>query len=398
MNQKNKCRTQGNEDPFSEKKILIVDDNPTNLKVLFDYLSAEKGNKIFVAANGREALERTAFAEPDIILLDIMMPEMDGYETCRRLKENEKTREIPVVFLTAFADTENKVKAFNRGAVDFIVKPFNQEEVMARIKTHLTIARQKKALEKANSDLEEANNALAKANAAKDRLFSIVAHDMRNKLFGLTGSIDMMEGFFDDLNDDEKREQIRTMAASAQQMYKLFENLFTWARMQTGSIEVVTEIVDVSRAVSEIIEFFKTDAGSKGVTLFSAVEQGCDVMYDRNMLLFIIRNLVHNAIKYCDRGKQVIISCTGKGGYHHISVKDNGMGMQEELADSIFDVGVKSSRPGTRKEGGSGLGLLVAKEFAELNNGSLSITSQEGIGTEVVLSLPASASECVKVL
>ncbi|MBF0232388.1 MAG: response regulator, partial [Desulfamplus sp.] len=140
-----------------ENKILIVDDNPTNLKVLFDYLSGEKGYKSFVAKNGREALERTAHAQPDIILLDIMMPEMDGYETCRRLKEDDNTKEIPIIFLTAFADTENKVKAFDHGAVDFIVKPFNQKEVLARIKTHLTISRQKKELEKANTALEQTN-------------------------------------------------------------------------------------------------------------------------------------------------------------------------------------------------------------------------------------------------
>ncbi len=293
------------EQNHDENKILIVDDNPTNLKVLFDYLSGEKGNKIFVAKNGREALERTAFAEPDIILLDIMMPEMDGYETCKRLKEDEKFQDIPIIFLTAFADTENKIKAFNRGAVDFIVKPFNQEEVLARIKTHLTVSRQKKALARANHDLEYANKALAKANAAKDKLFSIVAHDMRNKLFGLTGSIDMMKTFFHELDDNEKQERVRAMADSAHQMYKLFENLFTWARMQTRSIEVVKESVNISRTAAEIIECLKAESDAKGIELLSDVPKGCEVIYDRNMMSFILRNLVHNAIKYCDTGDQV---------------------------------------------------------------------------------------------
>ncbi|SLM28185.1 putative Response regulator receiver sensor signal transduction histidine kinase [Desulfamplus magnetovallimortis] len=406
---------------MNENKILIVDDNPTNLKVLFDYLTGEKGNKIFVAKNGREALERTAFAHPDIILLDIMMPEMDGYETCRRLKENEDTREIPIIFLTAFADTDNKIKAFNSGAVDFIVKPFNQDEVLARIKTHLTISRQKKELEKANADLadanvalgksnqaladanstleevnhalEETNKELAKANASKDKLFSIVAHDMRNKLFSITGSIDMLESFYHDLNDDEKQDRIRAMADSSKHMYKLFENLFTWARMQTGSIEVVTEEVNVAGIAEEIISFFMEDATAKGVELTCDVPEGCDVMYDKNMLQFIIRNLVHNAIKYCDSGNRVVISCTQDGKWHNIAVTDNGVGMKKEICDSIFETGAKSSRPGTRREDGSGLGLMVAKEFAELNRGSISISSREGFGTKVILSLPAS-SEC----
>lgn len=137
----------------SLNRILIVDDNPTNLRVLFEYLSGDQGYKIFIAKNGREALERTANAKPDIILLDILMPEIDGYETCRRLKEEEETRDIPIIFLTAFADAENKIKAFNSGAVDFIVKPFNQEEVLARIKTHLTISRQKESLKRKTANL-----------------------------------------------------------------------------------------------------------------------------------------------------------------------------------------------------------------------------------------------------
>ncbi|MBF0258711.1 MAG: hybrid sensor histidine kinase/response regulator [Desulfamplus sp.] len=388
-----------------ENKILIVDDNPTNLKVLFDYLSGEKGYKSFVAKNGREALERTAHAQPDIILLDIMMPEMDGYETCRRLKEDDNTKEIPIIFLTAFADTENKVKAFDHGAVDFIVKPFNQKEVLARIKTHLTISRQKKELEKANTaleqtniDLEKANIDLAKANASKDKLFSIVAHDMRNKLFGLTGSIEMMESFFNELNDDEKQQRIKAMSKSAQQMYKLFENLFTWARMQTGSIEVVTEKLNVRQTASEIIDFFKEDAKAKGIELISNVKDGCDVMYDKNMLSFIIRNLVHNAIKYCDTGNSITISCIHQDQYHRISVKDTGTGMKKEVCDAIFKVGARSSKPGTRKEGGSGLGLMVAREFAELNRGTLTIQSEENEGTEVVLSLPASQGACITAL
>ncbi|MBF0228685.1 MAG: hybrid sensor histidine kinase/response regulator [Desulfamplus sp.] len=372
----------------SQNRILIVDDNPTNLKVLFEYLSGEKGYKIFIAKNGREALERTANAKPDIILLDIMMPEIDGYETCRRLKEQKETEDIPIIFLTAFADTDSKIKAFNRGAVDFIVKPFNQDEVLARINTHLTISRQKK-------ELEKTNNELAKANASKDKLFSIVAHDMRNKLFGLTGSIEMVESFFNDLTDDEKRDRIRAMSTSAQQMYKLFENLFTWARMQTDSIEVVTENINVGVIASEIIEFFKVDAEAKGISLLSDVKAGCDVMYDKNMLSFIIRNLIHNAIKYCDSGNSITISCKEENGYHRISVKDTGIGMKKEVCDSIFKVGVRSSKPGTRKEGGSGLGLMVAKDFAELNHGSLTIESEENVGTEVILSLPASKGACV---
>ncbi len=247
----------------NEVKILIVDDNPTNLKVLFEYLSIEQGYKIFVAKNGREALERALYALPDIILLDIMMPEVDGYEACTELKKNEATQNIPIIFLTAFADTDNKVKAFNAGAVDYIVKPFNQEEVFARIKTHLTIARQTKELEQ--------------ANASKDKLFSIVSHDMRNKLFGVTGSIELLESYYHELSDQERQEQIKSMSDSAKQMYKLFENLFTWSSMQTGSIDVCTQKLNFAKIADDIIKLFKEDAKAKGIKLLTYVSDDSQV-------------------------------------------------------------------------------------------------------------------------
>ncbi|MBF0204242.1 MAG: HAMP domain-containing histidine kinase [Desulfamplus sp.] len=180
------------------------------------------------------------------------------------------------------------------------------------------------------------------------------------------------------------------MSSSAQQMYKLFENLFTWARMQTGNIEVATEKLNVGHTAFEIIEFFKSDAEAKGIKMISDVQDGYQVMYDKNMLNFIIRNLVHNAIKYCDTGNTITISCKKEDQYHRISVKDNGIGIKKDVCDAIFQVGAKSSKPGTRKEGGSGLGLMVAKEFAELNQGTIKIESEENIGTEVILSLPVS--------
>ena len=162
----------GQEQPQS--RILIVDDNPINLKVLFDYLAAKENTKVLVAKSGREALERAAYGEPDIILLDIMMPEMDGYETCRRLKAETSTRDIPIIFLTAVTDMENKLKAFRAGAVDFIIKPFSQEEVLARIEAHLTISRQKREIQKVNQNLKEINNALE----ASERHFRLLVESI----------------------------------------------------------------------------------------------------------------------------------------------------------------------------------------------------------------------------
>ncbi len=139
----------------SEKAtILIVDDNPTNLNILIDYLN-EAGFKILIAESGERALYQTAHVQPDLILLDVMMPGLDGFETCRRLKDNETTRDIPVIFITALSETEDKIKGFKAGGVDYITKPFQQEEVLARVTTHITNRNLRKVLEAHNAELQE---------------------------------------------------------------------------------------------------------------------------------------------------------------------------------------------------------------------------------------------------
>jgi DNA-binding response OmpR family regulator len=147
-----------------KETILIVDDSPTNLGVLFDYLR-NSGFKVLVAEDGEGALQRAGYAQPDIILLDVLMPGLDGLETCRRLKENEKTKDIPVIFMTALSDTVDKVKGFESGAVDYVTKPVEVEEVLARIQTHLTLRNLQKQLQIANDTLTEKVQALDQANA-----------------------------------------------------------------------------------------------------------------------------------------------------------------------------------------------------------------------------------------
>ncbi|MCI0396129.1 MAG: response regulator, partial [Chloroflexi bacterium] len=156
---------------FHHYTILIVDDNPTNLGVVFDYLE-QYGFTLLVAQSGESGLQKAEYARPDIILLDVMMPDLDGFETCRRLKSNDKTSDIPVIFMTALGDIESKLKGFEVGAVDYVTKPLHQAELLARIATHLR-------LRQLTHDLQQANDELQKLNANKDKFFSIVAHDLR---------------------------------------------------------------------------------------------------------------------------------------------------------------------------------------------------------------------------
>jgi two-component system sensor histidine kinase/response regulator len=161
--------------------LLIVDDNPTNLELLLDTLK-DSGFKVLVAKDGPSTFQRLEYALPDLILLDVLMPGMDGFEVCRRLKENKATRDIPVIFMTSLDDTNNKIRGFQVGAVDYVTKPFQQEEVMARITTHLTLRRLQQHLRQKNAELAQANAELEERNRELDTFAQTVAHELKNPL------------------------------------------------------------------------------------------------------------------------------------------------------------------------------------------------------------------------
>jgi two-component system sensor histidine kinase/response regulator len=216
--------------------ILIVDDNPTNLGVLFSSLT-HAGFKVLVAEDGEKALAQVERTQPHVILLDILMPGIDGFETCRRLKCLEASAEIPVIFMTALSDTIDKIKGFEAGGVDYITKPFQQEEVLARVKAHLTIRqlqqqlqRQNDLLARQNELLEEKNTQLVALNASKDKFFSIIAHDLRSPFTGFLG----LTQFIVENIEEWEREKIKDITTklheSAENLYALMGNLLTWSR------------------------------------------------------------------------------------------------------------------------------------------------------------------------
>ncbi|MCP4022604.1 MAG: hybrid sensor histidine kinase/response regulator [Desulfobacteraceae bacterium] len=361
--------------------VLIIDDTPDNVKILMESLKDDF--KILAATDGEKgfpmALSDTH--PPDIILLDILMPDIDGYEVCRQLKGNNITKDIPIIFVTAVSEVMDAAKGFKLGAVDYITKPFHPPMVKERIKTHLTLINQKKEL--------------ARANATKDKLFSTIAHDMRNKFFTLLSNIELIEDYSNELDETHKANAIKSISYSTKQIYTLFENLFTWAQTQTKSMDILPLEINISKAVSQVFELYKDDARAKQVRLNASVNSKSKVFCDENMLLFILRNLVQNSIKFCCTDQEVTITEKKEETKHHIIVQDTGMGMTQEECNNIFNLGENLHKKGTKKEPGSGLGLLLVKEFTELNNGCLDIVSKENAGTKVVITLPAQAGQTI---
>lgn len=368
--------------------ILLVDDNPTNLAVLFDYLD-NIGFMLLMAQSGEKALKIIEKRKPDIILLDIVMPGIDGFETCKRLKENDELKDIPVIFMSALSETVDKVKGFEIGAVDYITKPFQQEEVLARISAHLTIRDQQKKLLEQQQKLLELNESLSRLNASKDRFFSIIAHDLKTPFTALLGMTGFLLSDFSEFNKNEMQEWLHGLHRAADSTYALLKNLLVWARLQRGSMEFKPEQIDLNKIAAANISLLTENARQKNIDLQNSVEPGTFVYADRNMTDTVLRNLLSNAVKFTGSGGKVRAAAGPDEYSREISVSDTGVGISAADKDKLFQIGERVRSKGTAEEEGTGLGLVLCKEFVERNGGRIWVESEEGKGSTFIFTLPA---------
>jgi two-component system sensor histidine kinase/response regulator len=370
---------------MSKATILLVDDSPTNLHVLLSYLK-DSGFETLIARSGEGALRQVEYAQPDIILLDVMMPGIDGFETCRRLKNNEATREIPILFMTALSDTVDKVRGFEAGGVDYITKPLQHEEVLARINTHLMIRNLQKQLQEKNRELRE-------LNASKDKFFSIIAHDLRNPFAALLGFTRMAAEGLQNWSRDEIQRMVEDLGNSAETLYELLENLLNWSRLQRGVMEYFPDLVDIAYTVERNMELFATIARQKKITLTSSLEPEIFVFADGKMIDTVIRNLLSNALKFTNAGGNIEISAAYDDSEITIAVADTGVGIPEADLPKLFQLDVKYSNVGTAGEQGTGLGLLLCRDLIEKNQGTIWVESTIGVGTTFKFTLPLEMEE-----
>lgn len=362
-----------------ESKILLIDDSVQNLKLLGNMLR-EKDYQIALARDGKEGLKLAGKISPDLILLDIMMPEMDGYEVCKKLKEDEHTCDIPIIFLTAKTANEDIVKGFQLGGVDYITKPFNKEELFMRIKTHLDL---KKAHDKISSQAE----ALRELNATKDKMFSVISHDLRAPLGGIKSMLDLI--YEDNAEKKEiSKKTLDSLKNAADQTYNLLENLLYWSRSQRGSLVNNPEKVNIYELVLENIELLRTMSKNKNIEIRNEVDGDIYAWADRNMIKTVLRNLIINAIKFTDEQGKVTISSTESNGKVEVEVADNGIGIQKSNLEKILNNKEYYTTFGTKREKGSGLGLNLCIDFINRNDGELFIDSEYGKGSTFTFTLP----------
>lgn len=357
----------------SKPLVLIVDDEPKSVQFLGNLLRL-RGYRISYATSGEKALSILNVISPDIILLDVILPDFNGFELCKKIKDTKNLKSIPVLFLTAQSELKDKVNGFQVGGVDYITKPYEEEEIIVRLNTHLQ-------LKKAKEDLET-------LNATKDKFFSIIAHDLRNPFSSISGFTQLMKTDYEDLSQDEIKLFINEINKTSRNTNELLEKLLSWANIQTNKIKYSPTQINLKETVHNAALIYESEIKLKKINLLISVENDILISNDPNLLETAIRNVISNAINFSENNSKIEIYAKIKNDSVDLFIKDYGIGLSEEDLKKLFKIEINSAQIGLNKNKGNGLGLIITKELLELCNCSIDVTSKIKHGTIVSIHIP----------
>lgn len=375
-----------------KKQILIVDDILENVQLAGTILQQENYS-ISISTSGKEALKIAEQRKFDLILLDIMMPEMDGFEVCRRLKENNVTKDIPVIFLTAKSEVDSIKKGFQIGAQDYVTKPFSIEELLARVKTHIELKEQKDRLESMNKYLEDkvrerteelrkVNQRLLKLEKAKSNFLNLIGHEMRTPLSGVT-SFTML---FEMSNPTEKqKEYLGYLKEATERLYKFSEAALLITSLNTERFQMQMNSYHVHDLVNHAVKDMQKKASKKNVIIDNKVEdKNLKVWVDSQFIKKSLQIVIENSIRFTPEGSSIEITANFDEDSVWIDIKDHGKGFSKEDMDNIFEY--FSTGDVNHHNEGFGLGLATLKLIMEANFGEVKISNREdGQGAHVKL-------------
>jgi two-component system, sensor histidine kinase and response regulator len=367
--------------------ILIVDDEPRNLQLLGSFLK-QQGYSVAVAQDGQQALDFVQKRLPDIILLDVMMPQMDGFEVCRRLKAIEAHRRIPVLFVTALTDTDNILKGFEVGGVDYINKPIIQSEVLARVRVHLENQRLVREMADANRDLIELNQ-------LKNRFMGMAAHDLRNPLSGIIGFSELLlAGDFGELSEEQKP-IIERLHATGGRMLNLVNDLLDVSVIESGRLTLRIEPHSLRAMIEEQLKLHRLTADKKQIGLVTDYQTEEVTEFDRERMMQVFDNLLGNAIKFSPAGSRIGIQLAHHADRIQFSISDQGPGLNEADQAKLFGTFQKLSAQPTAGEKGTGLGLAISQKIVEAHGGTIAVKNRPGGGATFTVDLPVLAGKTV---
>ena len=364
----------------SEYKILIVDDVVSNVLLLKILLTNEKF-QVCTANNGTTCIEMARSEHPDLILLDVMMPDISGFDTAVILKKDETTKEIPIIFLTALNTPADLVHGFQVGANDFLTKPFNKEELVMRVMQQISLVAAKRIIEKQNAELRA-------TLSNRDKMYSVIAHDLRSPMASIRMVLNLLvQSTTAETVGEETYMLLDQANRESEEVHDLLDNLLKWTKSQTGRLSVVMQDLDLNDIIPGVVDIFEMIAQTKNIKLdLQRSDDNLIVHADNDMLKTVVRNFMSNAIKFSPEGSSIEIIMKKEGDFAKVSVRDHGVGIAADRLETIFHKG--DTTYGTGGEEGSGLGLQLCQDFATKIGGECQVESTEGQGSTFSVLIP----------
>lgn len=363
-----------------EYKILVVDDVMSNVLLLRILLTKEK-YQVCTARNGKECIAQALAEKPDVILLDVMMPEMDGFQTAEALKGDAATENIPFIFLTALNTPSDLVHGFQVGASDFLTKPFNKEELLMRVGQQVKLVAARRVIEKQNEDLKA-------IISNRDKLYSVIAHDLRSPMASMRMVLNLcVNALSPEMIGEDMYSLLDKANKESEDTHDLLDNLLKWTKSQTGRLNVAYQNFDLCDVLPGVVDIYGMIAETKKITLNLAMAKPRMVVRaDNDMLKTVVRNFITNAIKFSPEGNSIDIAADADEQFAYITVTDHGIGIPADRIEHIFRSG--KTTYGTGGEEGSGLGLMLCQDFAQKNGGDVWVESEEGKGSTFGMKVP----------
>ncbi len=359
--------------PNPSALVLVVDDEMKNIQVVGSLL-LKHGHEVIAATSGADALAKLETAHPDLILLDVMMPGMTGFELCRRLQESPEHRDIPVVFLSAATDKNFVVEALEAGAVDYVTKPFHSAELLSRVRLH--------------ANWTKANRQLAEMIREKNRFLEIVAHDLKNPLSGIQFAATVMAEN-DGLPAEARSQLVGNIRESADRAFEIIANLLEIRGLEQAKASIVTERLCLREHAAKAMRSFEQHKRRKDISLDLRGDGGrVEVMAESRSLLCCLENLVSNAIKFSPRESRVSIHVSSGPEAGVFEIEDEGPGIDEEEVGKLFGKFTRLNARPTAGEGSTGMGLHIVQELVTVMGGKVGYQKRDGGGARFVLQLP----------